>query len=88
MSSRQALEQTLRTGEDGHPYKNIPSGVVLLGEPHNVTLHRVANPGCPDSVDRGRADEIAVQHDDLLSAREAQEIIVRSRDYYVAALIG
>ena len=71
--------------QDGHPYKNIPRGVVSLAEPHDVPLDRATNPGCTDSVDGGRADEIAVQHDNLLSAREAQEIIVRSRKYYVPA---
>jgi hypothetical protein len=69
--------------QDRHPSKNVPRGVVSLAEPYNVTLDCVANPGCTDSVDSGRADEIAVQHENLLSAREAQEIIVRSRKDYV-----
>ena len=42
-------------------------GIVLLAKPGNVTLDRVTDPGCSDSVDRSRTDEIAVQQDNLLS---------------------
>jgi hypothetical protein len=39
----------------------------LLAEPRYVTFDGVANPGCADSIDRGRADEISVEHNSLLS---------------------
>src|SRR5271154_6459926 len=61
------LSKLSKSEQDRHPYKDIPRGIVLHAEPDNVMLDRVADPGCPDSIDCGRADEIAVQHDNLLS---------------------
>ena len=49
-----------KSDQDRHTYKNIPRGLASLAEPHNVTLDRVADPGCPDSIDSGRANEITV----------------------------
>jgi hypothetical protein len=69
--------------QNGHASKNIPSSVVLLAKPYDVTLDRLANPRCTDTVDGSRANEISIQHDNLLSAREAQEIIALSRNCYV-----
>jgi len=56
-----------KSEQDWHTYKNIPRGVVLRAEPGNVTLDWFADPGCSDSVDRSRTDEIAVQQENLLS---------------------
>jgi hypothetical protein len=53
--------------QDWYTYKHIPRGVVLLAEPGNVTLDGVADPRCADSVHGSRADEVTVQHDNLLS---------------------
>jgi hypothetical protein len=74
-----------KSEQDWHTYKDIPSGVALLAEPYNVALDRVADPGGMDSIDRSRADEIAIQHENLLSLGEAPEIIARST-YLLCAL--
>ena len=44
------LRKLSESERDGHTYKNIPRGVVLLAEPGTVTLNRVADPGCLDSI--------------------------------------
>jgi hypothetical protein len=63
----QPLVQTVRIGAGLAHVQNIPRGIVLFAEPGNVTLYRVADPGCSNSIDRGRADAITVQHENLLS---------------------
>ena len=56
---------------------HISSGIVLLGQPNNVTLDRLADPRCTDSVYSRRADEISIEHDNLLSEKTVQEIIAQ-----------
>jgi len=54
------LRKLSEADQDGYPEGHVSTGVVLLGEPHYVALNRVADPGCADSIDRGRTDEIRV----------------------------
>jgi hypothetical protein len=80
------LSKLSESEQDRYTYKNIPCDVALLAKPYNVTFDGVANPACADSIDRSRADEITVQHDNLLSLGEVQKMIARSTQLLCAQL--
>src|SRR3990172_1275192 len=72
-SSRKLSE----THQDRYTEGHISSGVVSLGEPYNVAFDRFADPACANSIHSGRADEITVEHNNLLSEIQSKEIIAR-----------
>src|ERR1700722_8875497 len=66
-----------------HTRKHVSRSILLLGEPLDVTLDRLADPGCADSIDGSWTNEISVEHNNLLSKVQVQETSVCSPTRYV-----
>jgi len=82
------MRKLSESDQQRHANEDIPRGVLLPDEPHDVTLDRVANPRCTDSINSGWTNEITVQHENLLSPRGGQEMIARSVPCYVPSRMG
>lgn len=62
--------------QNGDPARDGPTCIPTFGKPRYVLLDELPDPRGSDPVDRDRADEVALQHDNLLSEKE---VIMRER---------
>lgn len=45
--------------EDGNAEENVPGRIVVLSQPLDIALYRIADPAGADSVDSSRTDKVA-----------------------------
>lgn len=71
------LGKISKTNQDRYTERHISGRVTPFSQPGNVTLDPFANPRSADSVHSSRADEITIEHNNLLSEIQSKEIIAR-----------
>ena len=62
-----ARRECAEPDQDRDSPKHVARCIAMLGEPADVPLDRLTDPGCPNAVNRIRADKVPLQHNNLHS---------------------